>query len=52
MMKNDFESQLDVIRTELNENIKGKDKKEVAAAINENGKQVAEMYGIKIKQSV
>ena len=48
MMKNDFEDQLDQIRIEIYENMKGKSTKEIVEETNANARKIAEKYGITI----
>ena len=51
MIKNEFESRLDDIRTELIENTKALTNIGAAAAINERGRKTAQKYGITISNA-
>lgn len=48
MMTNDFEKQLDSIRTELYQQTVGMSNSEIAAATNANAQKIAEQFNIKI----
>lgn len=50
MMTTDFEDQLDQIRAELYQKTKDMSTKDAVAAINADGKRVAEKYGIPVKK--